>query len=659
MSEADRKKNLKEAYDQAWVSFSTFQLKAKEDIRAVNRHAWTEKDLLKMQRQKREPMTFPLIRRNVNWISGYQREHLLSIKYDPVEDADELTAGQLTAIGTWVFQHSNYYFTSSDAFEFALKGGINLINTFNEPNGDTSFDRFGYNQFVLDPTFRSRTLKDCQFGILRKHVNKSEAKILLPDKKGHIESINEADGGFDQDEMFTNFRRPTRFGSKLLAYDEFSERTTKQQKYLIIKPINKEILWPGTDAELKEQIRFLVQEMQIPANFLSVITRTERTVKVTAWLDGEEMWSETDPWGIGDFSFTPVMAYFDPDADELCDRVQGVVRLLKDSQRASDQRMMSMMSIFDQQAGAGLDYEEGALVDDDDAFATQHGQPRQFVEGAITNNRFRDRVIPDIPGGMFQLHETFDKNMPKMININEEMFGVPPKGKMQIAGMLAKLRVGTGLIGQRGLLHNFSLSTKIIGGKALKLFQQYTPEKVKRIINEDPAPGFKTHNFGKYDAVAAEGMLTDTQNNQMYAELVAMKEMGAKIGEPFPVGWSKIIEFMPVQAKLKRELLETIQKQEQQAQQAQQKQQQMQDLLQQLAIQQAQGQILEDRAQAEERRTQSVENTTGASLDRINTMTKTAELQQNIQLDPILKLLDFALELEKIKQQNVEAKVKS
>ena len=103
-------------------------------------------------------------------------------------------------MGTWVFQQSNYYYTSSDAFEFALKAGINLINTFNDSNGDTSFDRYAYNQFVLDPTFRSRTLKDCQYGILRRHISAAEAKILLPGKKDYINSIDEPAGEANQDE---------------------------------------------------------------------------------------------------------------------------------------------------------------------------------------------------------------------------------------------------------------------------------------------------------------------------------------------------------------------------------------------------------------------------------------------------------------------------
>lgn len=653
-TQRDRKQELKDAYDQAWQSFGSWQLQAKSDIRAVNKNAWTEKDLVKMIKQKREPMTFPLIRRNINWISGYQREHLLSIKYDPVENADEQTADQFTNIGTWVYQHSNYYHTSSDAFEFALKSGINLVNTYNDRNGDTNFDRYAYNQFVLDPTFRSRSLKDCQYGILRKHVNPTEAKMLFPGKESFIDSIAKTSDAQD-DEMFTNYRRPTLYGSSLLAADEFQQRTTKNQKFIMIKPTNTEILWTGTNRELKTLIEFLVQDQGIPGEMISVITRTERTVEVTAYLNGEEMWTKVDPFGIGDFSFTPVMAYFDPDADSFTDKIQGVARLLVDSQRASDQRMMSMMAVFDQQAGSGMDFEEDSLVDEEDAFETRSGQPRKFKRGAISGQKYQDRAIRDIPAGMFGLHDTFDKNMPKMININEEMFGVPPKGKMQIAGMLAKLRVGTGLIGQRGLFHNLALSTKMIGGKSLKLFQQYTPDKVRRILNEEPVPGFTKHDFGKYDAVATEGMLTDTQNNQFYAELVAMMELGGKIGNPFPASWKTVTKFMPVQAKLKNELVKEMEQREKQLAQEKQKADQMQQMAQVLEIERSKGEILGNRGIAEERRAKATENITDAALNRVKTI---AEIN-DIGVNRLLQLIDKGIQLEQLTQQNLEVKAKS
>lgn len=653
-TERDRKQELKEAYDQAWASFGSWQTQAKSDIKAVNKHAWTDADIRKMTKQKRDPMTFPLIRRNINWISGYQREHLLSIKYDPVEDADERTADQLSNIATWVLQHSNYYYTSSDAFEFALKSGINLVNTYSDRNGDTNFDRYAYNQFVLDPTFRSRSLRDCQYGILRKHINRTEAKMLLPGKETFIDKLPE-DFAAGDDEMFMNYRRPTLYGSKLLAYDEFQQRTTKVEKYILIKPTNTEILWPGTNRELKDAIEYLVQVEGIPPQMISVIRKTERTVEVTAYLNGEEMWTEVDPFRIGDFSFTPFIAYFDPDADDFVDKIQGVARLLVDSQRASDQRMMSMMAVFDMQAGGGMDFEEGALIDDEDAFATKPGQPRMFVKGAIAGDRYKDRVIPDIPAGMFQLHDTFDKNMPKMININEEMFGVPPKGKMQIAGMLAKLRVGTGLIGQRGLFHNLALSTKMVGTKALKLFQQYTPDKVRRILNEDPVPGFTKHDFGKYDAVATEGMLTDTQNNQFYAELVAMKEMGAKVGDPFPASWKTLIKFMPVQAKLKNELIKEMEQREKQAQEQSQKAEQIQQVQMMLEIERSKGEILATRGVAENQRAQAVENQSDAALNRA----KTAAEINDMTVGRFIELVTMAIDIESVGQQNQEVKAKS
>ena len=303
--------------------------------------------------------------------------------------------------------------------------------------------------------------------------------------------------------------------------------------------------------------------------------------------------------------------------------------------------------------------EAGSLGDEEDAFATAHGQPRQFTKDAIMQKRYQDREIKEIPQSEIMLQKIFDDNMPKMININEEMFGVPPKGKMQIAGMLAKLRVGTGLIGQRGLFHNFSFSTKIVGGKALKFFQQYTPEKVRRILNKEPAPGFTKHDFGKYDAVAAEGMLTDTTKNLFYAEIMAMKEIGAKIGEPFPVGWRILVKHMPIQAELKEELLQEMEQIEQAAQQKQAQQDEIQNMMSKLQVLGMQSQILENRAQAEERRTQAVENQSGVAADRINTMTKIQEMQQNMRLNPLMELAKLALEFEKVGQQNKEAVVKS
>ncbi len=648
-TERDRKKEYDEAYNQAWSGFGNWQSGVKKDLRSYLGDPWTSADKHKLTKQKRDIMSFPLLRRNVKWISGWQSRHRLSLKFDPIENADEQTANQLTAAGLWVMQYGNGYQIISKAFEGALKTGLNLVNVYNDRNSDTKFDRFFYNQFLLDPTFTRIDLEDCHYGILRKHITRQKAKMLLPGKEAFIDNFKEDPSG--RDEKFPNYARPTLFGEKLLAYDEFQQRTTQKRKIIIVRPLNQEIVWKGTDAELDRLIgQFMMRG--IPSELISIITRWEPTVEVSAYLEGKEVNHSIDPFGIGDFSFTPIICFFDPEEDDMTLKLQSLIHGLIDSQRASDKRILSMVAMFEQQIGVGVDYEEGALVDPEDAFKTGHGAPRLLTEGAISGNRYRDRIVPNIPSGMFQLQNLFDQMIPKMVNINEERIG-PVDSKVQIAGILAKLRADSGMIGLSGIFDDLSLSHKMIGQKMLKLIQQYPADKIKRIINEEPSQAFYTREFGKYDCVCTEGTLSDTQRNVFYTELVNLKRLGLELQDPAPISWATLIKYAPIQ--MKQELIQEMQKLEQQRQQQQARQQKMQDMIQQLAIGKAQAEMAADRGRAEERRAQAVEDTTGAALDRVMTMTKIQELREA----PLERLLKIALEYEKIGQVNVEAKQKA
>ncbi|KKL56439.1 hypothetical protein LCGC14_2245390, partial [marine sediment metagenome] len=376
-TERDRESDFKEAYDQSMAAFGAWQQLAKNDLKVYLGDPWTPKDKLRFIKEKREAMSFPLIRRIVKWISGYERDNMLSIRFDPIEGGDDNTAEQFTTINTWVMSHRNGYNTRSDGFEGCLKAGMNLINVYNDRNSDTSLDRFGYNQFLLDPTFTRRDLQDCHYGMMRKYITKDDAKMLLPGKESFINKLGTGtdSGTIGQDDKFPYYPRPMLYGDKLLAYDEFQQRTTIEQKIILIKPLNKEIIWKGSKAALDRQIQLLVQQ-GLPPEMLSVISRWTDTVEISTFLEGQETSNGIDLFGIGDLSFTPIIAYFDPDFDRMEMKLQSVVRGLVDSQRAADKRMMSMMAMFEQQVGAGLDYEEDALVDDEDAFTTGSGKPR-------------------------------------------------------------------------------------------------------------------------------------------------------------------------------------------------------------------------------------------------------------------------------------------
>lgn len=657
-TERDRAKEYKEAYDQANAGFGTWQMQVKNDLKVYLGDPWTPKDKLRFLKEKRESSSFPEIRMIINWISGYQMDNTLSIRYDPIEDADEQTAEQFTAIGTWVMHRANGYNIIDDAFEGCLKAAMNLVNVYNDRDFNTEFGRFGYNQFLLDPTFSRRDLKDCHYGMMRKYITKAEAKMLLPGKEPFIEGIDTEAGSDAQGDMYPYYTRPRLYGHKLLAYDEFQQRTTVERKIILIKPLNKEIVWQGTNRQLTQYMKKLIQFDGIPPELLSVITRWEPTVEITVLLEGREMSHGIDLFGIGDFSFTPIIAYYDADYDRMEMKLQSVVRGLVDQQRASDKRMMAMTAVFEQQIGAGLDYEEDALVDDEDAFLTGSGKPRLFAKDALTQNRARDRQIPDIPAGMFQFEDLTSRKMLKSVGINEEMTGFAsggkPGGNPQVAGFLAKLRMAGGLTGLRGLFKNLALSKKTIGQKLLKLYQQYPLEKIRRILNDEPSQQFYTHDFGKYDAAACQGIITDTQKNMFYADLVQLVDMLMRLKQPVPPFMlSMLMKNAPIAGK--PELLKQIQQFEQQQAQQAQEQKQKQDMMQQLEIQRVQGEIYANRGIAEAQRAKAVEDISDAAYNRAKTA---AEIQDMMQ-GQINKYFQLAIQLEGIKQQNVEVKAKS
>jgi hypothetical protein len=639
MSEADRKSDFEEAYKQGQAGFGSWQMQAKNDLKVYLGDPWNAADRRKFNREHREAMSFPLIRRNIKLISGYQRKNRLSIKYDPIENGDQQSAQIFTAAATWALQYANGYNIVSDAFEGALTTAINLVNLYNDRNQYTRFDRFFYNQFVLDANFSYRDLSDCHFGILRKYITKDAAKMLLTDKDKFIDALP-TDG---IDDKFPQFKAPTLYREKLLAYDEWQSRTTREQIVIINRYTGIETEWKGS----KKDLGLLLSAYP----FLETITHRIPTVEVTSFLGGEEVSHAIDPWGIGDFSYTPVIAFWHPEYDHMEQKLQSVVHGMVDAQKGSDIRMMAMISRFEQQIGGGLDFEEGTLIDEDDAF-TAGQKPRQFSKDALAQNRARDRVIQPVDAAEFQFFQLFGDVMTKSVNINEELLGTIT-GNPQIAGYLAQFRAGQALVGLRDLFDNLSYSQKLIGQKLLKLIQQYTPSRIKRITNQEPTREFYTRDFGTYDAVAVEGMITDTQRNLMYSELIQLKETGNKIDDPAPIPWSIIFKYAPIQ--MNTELMQHLQQLEQQQQAEAAERKKMEEMAMQLQIAQAMGQIDADRSRAEERTTQAVENQTGAAYDRAKTAAEIADLKTK----PWLELIKQAIALEKIGQQNAKAQVKS
>ncbi len=79
----------------------------------------------------RRKFFFNLIRRNINMIAGYQRQHRKSTALAPVENKDQSLSNDWTQLTMWSERREGFHEYFSQAFEGALDVGISLIHMYN------------------------------------------------------------------------------------------------------------------------------------------------------------------------------------------------------------------------------------------------------------------------------------------------------------------------------------------------------------------------------------------------------------------------------------------------------------------------------------------------------------------------------------------------
>ena len=236
----------RECWDFAFRNWSPYQSEATDDLAYFLGSQWNPQDRAFLQSQRRNALVFNKIRRIIKMVTGFERKSRHSLIAQPVENADEFTADQLSAVLLWVANHANLHHTMSDAFEGALKTGMNLVSlaldfTDDPIHGDLKYFRIPYNAFLLDPRFTRRDLQDCEFILQRRQMSRDAVKALLPFKS---EQIDDLPAG-NMDDRFPFMQRfSDTFQKEVLRYDEFWLRKFKDVKVLIDQETGEMIQLP-------------------------------------------------------------------------------------------------------------------------------------------------------------------------------------------------------------------------------------------------------------------------------------------------------------------------------------------------------------------------------------------------------------------------------
>lgn len=548
-------------YSQAISINQSFWAEADTDTRfeSGDQTVWT--DLYgNLPANLKKQFNFNRIRRVKNMIGGHQRRNRKSTIVVPIENGDDQTADQFTKIMMWLNNQENVLDTISSAFDGALITGMNLLQVWvdyrSDPvSGDIKVDNCSYNGFLIDPFFRKPDLSDCNGIWKRTFVTKREAVSLLRDKE---EDIMQLVGLDSRDGKFQFMPESYNFSVyNLLTYDEYYYRDYREARILVDTQTGETIEWKSEDEDRLKQFLKLYPQ-------ITVLKQEIPTVKLAIVVQGKVMYDGPQPAGIDCYPFVPVLGYYRPELPYFPIRIQGIVRGLRDAQYLYNRRRLIELDILESQINSGWKFKENALVNPEHVFLEGQGRSLALKEEAAMTDV--EKIQPaQVPPSMIQLSELLGAEIQQISGVNEELLGSATDDK---AGVLSMLRQGAGLTTLQILFDQLDASQKQLGKIIIKLIQNnFTPGKVKRILNQDPSEQFYNKTFGKYDAAVEEGLNTTTQKQMQFAQLLQLRELGV------PIPDETLIESATIQNK--KELIDAIKAQREAQSQSSQAQQQL------------------------------------------------------------------------------------
>lgn len=606
---------------------------------------------------RRRQFNFNRIRRVINMITGYQRQHRYSSVVVPVENSDQDTSDQLSKVLFWANQQGNVLETISEAFEGAITTGMSLLSVWmdyrQDPiNGDIRVDNLAYNEFMIDPYFKKKDLSDCRFIWTRKWLSKTELRSIFPERQYEVDSMYARgwrDGKFQFEPEAYNYGM-----QDLLSYDEFWYMDYRTKKMLVDTETGGSIEWKGDDDNLA------LYQYRFPQ--IQVIDYQQPTVKLAIVINGRPFYNGVNPMGnIDRFPHVPVMAYYEPQVPYFPWRCTGVVRGLRDSQYLYNRKRIIECDMLESVVLTGVKYKEDSLVNPKDAFLTGPGRSYALKQEASMDD-VQPIPPPQVPPSFFQLSELLGREIQEISGVNEELLGSAIDDK---AGILSMLRQGAGLTTLQILFDQLNFAQKELGKVCIGLIQEnFTPGKVKRIINEEPTDQFYTRAFQKFDCVVEEGLYTSTQKQLNFAQLLNLRE----IGMPVPTG--VLIECSTLQNKKK--LTEAIEAQEQKQQQLTQTAEAMQIELLKAQIEDLQAKSVantglgaERFARIEENKALAIERIAEAEKDRslgvlheLQAMKELEEMDLN-QVKGLLEVIQSMKMMSEIKEDSERKEIKS
>lgn len=517
-------------YNRAYMLLNTYYAEAYRDVGYYLGNQWSLEQMRYLNDERRNSFTFNKSRKTINMVSGYlsatQQQSVVIAR----ENSNPETAEQLTDLLQTQMKHDGYK-AANKAKHNSLVAGVCWVSPWVDyrqdyVNGRISFHVDNWNDVIWDPFSVRPDLEDSTFVARRKYLSKDVIKSLVPGCEREIDAM----GYGNRDEKFTYEPYARQWGlQELLAYNEYWKQRYKKGWILVDKITGEQKPWKGNKQRLDMLRGFFPS--------LAVIEGYYKTVEYNVIVENRLLYSGEDPWGIGEYPFVPYYCVFDGSYDLFQWKIQGLQRLLRDSNEEYNMRKSKLLDIMDSQIATGWKAKSGAVSNPKSLFQTGQGKVIFFNPGfEITDAERIDP--PSLPESLFALQESFDADIKDFVDLGA--LGSDDTDRM--SAMLFKMKESMAIMQLGPIIENFREADYLLNKKVLKMIQKFTPEKVERLIKQKPTLEFYQSTFLEYDIDFSQMPMTDYQMQAAFMQAWTMKAGGMDVPDellwkmsPYPI----------------------------------------------------------------------------------------------------------------------------
>ena len=181
---------IKQRFKQADDLSSDWRNEAIELFDNYAGNQWSEADKLTAKEKQRPALTFNLMAKYIDAVSGLQIANRMDIRYIPREMGDVKVNEILTSAADWARDGCQAWVNESEAWKDMLVTGVGSTETFvdttDDPEGKIRVERRDPVELFVDPAARMMNLLDARYMMRIRYMDTEEIEERWPDKADQL-----------------------------------------------------------------------------------------------------------------------------------------------------------------------------------------------------------------------------------------------------------------------------------------------------------------------------------------------------------------------------------------------------------------------------------------------------------------------------------------